>query len=73
MSEMGFATARVDGADANCLQRVWNWPSWIRNARQENKERMTQMGHSHTLAIFGKMLLMKNLFPGACDEQIESW
>jgi hypothetical protein len=34
---------------------------------------MTHMGHSHTLAISGKMLSMKNLFPGACDETIERW
>lgn len=41
------------------------------NSRLEKTGSMTQMGHSHTLAIFGKMLLMMNLFPGACDEQIE--
>jgi hypothetical protein len=39
----------------------------------ENKHRMTHMGHSQTLAICGKMLCMKNLFPGACDEPIECW
>jgi hypothetical protein len=34
---------------------------------------MTHMGHSHALTISGKMLCMKNLFPGAPDEPIEFW
>ena len=34
---------------------------------------MTHMGHSQILAISGKMLGIKYLFPGACDEPIECW
>jgi hypothetical protein len=48
-------------------------PPWIRKVVVENKHTMTHMGHSQTLAISGKMLGMKNLFPGACDEPIECW
>jgi hypothetical protein len=42
-------------AKAICLQRAFGM-AVLGDSRLENKERMTQMGHSHALAIFGKML-----------------
>ena len=52
---------------------VWERRPGTETLVVENKDRMTHMGHSHTLAISSKMLCMKNLFPGACDEPIERW
>jgi hypothetical protein len=52
---------------------VWERRPGTETLVVENKHRMTHMGHSHTLAISSKMLCMKNLFPGACDEPIERW
>jgi hypothetical protein len=70
-----FVSNSQQTRNANCLPAwcVWERRPGTETLVVENKHRMTHMGHSHTPAISSKMLGMKNLFPGACDEPIERW